>query len=209
MSRQINQKKAFLALGGLLRSTGLAVPVAGVSSISNYIPQAHLYHSEMLRHPGRVRMTHFCMKLRHYQILHSVPASFFTNGRPTGSDHSRGVTGGNFMTQNETNNKAALSVSADFSSPSAPRLLSKFGVRPNAVSLRHTGSRGALFSPATFPSGVLIVTRIKLVIPSRRHTAGRASRLIRRNSVAVSPRQTVSACGSAGPLSSHQTRIFL
>lgn len=42
MSRKINQKKeAFLASGGLLRSAGLAVPVAGVSSISNFIHQAH------------------------------------------------------------------------------------------------------------------------------------------------------------------------
>ena len=72
MSRKINQKKeAFLASGGLLRSAGLAVPVAGVSSISNFIHQAH-HLPAMQQHPGRVRGPHFCMKLRHYKILHSV-----------------------------------------------------------------------------------------------------------------------------------------
>lgn len=52
MSRKINQKKeAFLASGGLLRSAGLAVPVAGVSSISNFIHQAH-HLPAMQQHPG-------------------------------------------------------------------------------------------------------------------------------------------------------------
>ena len=78
MSRKINQKKeAFLASGGLLRSAGLAVPVAGVSSISNFIHQAH-HLPAMQQHPGRVRGPHFCMKLRHYKILHSVPAPVFS-----------------------------------------------------------------------------------------------------------------------------------
>lgn len=55
MSRKINQKKeAFLASGGLLRSAGLAVPVAGVSSISNFIHQAH-HLPAMQQHPGRAR----------------------------------------------------------------------------------------------------------------------------------------------------------
>ena len=132
MSRQINQKKeAFLASGNPFGSAGLVVPVAGVSSIFNYISQAH-HLPAMQQHPGRARATHFCMKLRHYKILHSVPAP--------------------------------------------------------------------VFSPATFPSGVLIATRIKVVTPSCKPTAGRAGRLIRRSSVTVSPRQAVSACGSAGPL---------
>ena len=170
MSRKINQKKeAFLASGGLLRSAGLAVPVAGVSSISksNYIHQAHhLNRPVMQQHPGRVRGPHFCMKLRHYKILHSVPAPVF--------------------------------------SPNAPRYKLKFGVVPNVGFSRRIGSRGALFSPATFPSGVFIASE---VTPSCKPTAGRASRLIRLDSDAASPMQSVSACGSAGSLSSHQTRI--
>ena len=166
MSRKINQKKeAFLASGGLLRSAGLAVPVAGVSSISNFIHQAH-HLPAMQQHPGRVRGPHFCMKLRHYKILHSVPAPVF--------------------------------------SPNAPRYKLKFGVVPNVGLSRCIGSRGALFSPATFPSGVLIASE---VTPSCKPTAGRASRLIRLDSDAASPMQSVSACGSAGSLSSHQTRI--
>ena len=166
MSRKINQKKeAFLASGGLLRSAGLAVPVAGVSSISNFIHQAH-HLPAMQQHPGRVRGPHFCMKLRHYKILHSVPAPVF--------------------------------------SPNAPRYKLKFGVVPNVGSSRCIGSRGALFSPATFPSGVFIASE---VTPSCKPTAGRASRLIRLDSDAASPMQSVSACGSAGSLSSHQTRI--
>ena len=166
MSRKINQKKeAFLASGGLLRSAGLAVPVAGVSSISNFIHQAH-HLPAMQQHPGRVRGPHFCMKLRHYKILHSVPAPVF--------------------------------------SPNAPRYKLKFGVVPNVGFSRCIGSRGALFSPATFPSGVFIASA---VTPSCKPTAGRASRLIRLDSDAASPMQSVSACGSAGSLSSHQTRI--
>lgn len=82
MSRHINQKKeAFLASGGLLRSAGLAVPVAGVSPISIYIHQAH-HLPAMQQHPGRARGPHFCMKLRHYKILHSGPAPVFS---PTGT----------------------------------------------------------------------------------------------------------------------------
>lgn len=166
MSRKINQKKeAFLASGGLLRSAGLAVPVAGVSSISNFIHQAH-HLPAMQQHPGRVRGPHFCMKLRHYKILHSVPAPVF--------------------------------------SPNAPRYKLKFGVVPNVGFSRCIGSRGALFSPATFPSGVFIASE---VTPSCKPTAGRASRLIRLDSDAASPMQSVSACGSASSLSSHQTRI--
>ena len=166
MSRKINQKKeAFLASGGLLRSAGLAVPVAGVSSISNFIHQAH-HLPAMQQHPGRVRGPHFCMKLRHYKILHSVPAPVF--------------------------------------SPNAPRYKLKFGVVPNVGFSRCIGSRGALFSPATFPSGVFIASE---VTPSCKPTAGRASRLIRLDSEAAYPMQSVSACGSAGSLSSHQTRI--
>ena len=166
MSRKINQKKeAFLASGGLLRSAGLAVPVAGVSSISNFIHQAH-HLPAMQQHPGRVRGPHFCMKLRHYKILHSVPAPVF--------------------------------------SPNAPRYKLQFGVVPNVGFSRCIGSRGALFSPATFPSGVFIASE---VTPSCKPTAGRASRLIRLDSDAASPMQSVSACGSAGSLSSHQTRI--
>ena len=166
MSRKINQKKeVFLASGGLLRSAGFAVPVAGVSSISNFIHQAH-HLPAMQQHPGRVRGPHFCMKLRHYKILHSVPAPVF--------------------------------------SPNAPRYKLKFGVVPNVGFSRCIGSRGALFSPATFPSGVFIASE---VTPSCKPTAGRASRLIRLDSDAASPMQSVSACGSAGSLSSHQTRI--
>lgn len=166
MSRKINQKKeAFLASDDLFRPSGLAVPVAGVSSISNYIHQAH-HLPAMQQHPGRVRGPHFCMKLRHYKILHSVPASVF--------------------------------------SPNAPRYKLKFGVVPNVGFSRRIGSRGALFSPATFPSGVFIASE---VTPSCKPTAGRASRLIRLDSDAASPMQSVSACGSAGSLSSHQTRI--
>ena len=166
MSRKINQKKeAFLASGGLLRSAGLAVPVAGVSSISNFIHQAH-HLPAMQQHPGRAWVTHFCVKLRHYKILHSVPAPVF--------------------------------------SPNAPRYKLKFGVVPNVGFSRCIGSRGALFSPATFPSGVFIASE---VTPSCKPTAGRASRLIRLDSDAASPMQSVSACGSAGSLSSHQTRI--
>ena len=107
-----------------------------------------------------------CVKLRHYKILHSVPAPVF--------------------------------------SPNAPRYKLKFGVVPNVGFSRCIGSRGALFSPATFPSGVFIASE---VTPSCKPTAGRASRLIRLDSDAASPMQSVSACGSAGSLSSHQTRI--
>ena len=207
MSRHIYQKESIL-ISVDPWSAGVAV-TAGVSPIYNIHQAHHLNRPVMSLHPGRVRGPHFCMKLRHYKILHSVPAPVFFNGRPTGSDHSRGVISGSFMTQNDPNNRAAQGVSACFSSPSASRYKLQFGVGPNVGFSRHIGSRGALFSPATFPSGVFIATRIKLVIPSRKPTAGRASRLIRRNSVTVSPSQSVSACGSAGPLSSHQTRISL
>lgn len=82
MSLQINQKKeAFLASGGLLRSAGLAVPVAGVSSISksNYIHQAHhLNRPVMQQHPGRARAAQICVNLRHYRFLQSVPAPVFS-----------------------------------------------------------------------------------------------------------------------------------
>lgn len=205
MSRHIYQKESILVSVDPW-SAGVAV-TAGVSPIYN-IHQAH-HLPAMSLHPDRVRATHFCVKLRHYKILHGVPTPIFSNGCPTGSDHGRSVVGGNFMTQNETNNKAAHSVSADFLFPSASRYISKFGVVPNVGFSRRIDSRSALYSPATFPSGVLIFTRIKLVISSRKPTAGRASRLIRYNSVAVSPRQVVPACESAGPLSSHQTRISL
>lgn len=169
MSLQINQKKeAFLASGGLLRSAGFAVPVAGVSSISNYIHQAHHLNPVMQQHPGRARRTRICVNLRHYRFLQSVPAPVF--------------------------------------SPSAPRYLI-FGVVPNVGFSRPICTRGALFSPATFPSGVFIIdSRIKLVIPFCKPTAGRASRLIRRNSATVAPSQAVFACGSAGPLFSRQIR---
>ena len=95
-------------------------------------------------------------------------------------------------------------VPAPVFSPNAPRYKLKFGVVPNVGFSRCIGSRGALFSPATFPSGVFIASE---VTPSCKPTAGRASRLIRLDSDAASPMQSVSACGSAGSLSSHQTRI--
>ena len=78
MSRKINQKKeAFLASGGLLRSAGLAVPVAGVSSISNFIHQAH-HLPAMQQHPGRARAARICVNLRHY--LHKcAPAPVFSD----------------------------------------------------------------------------------------------------------------------------------
>lgn len=80
MSLQINQKKeAFLALGGLFRPSGLAVPVAGVSPISNYIHQAHhLNRPVMQQHPGRARRTRICVNLRHYRFLQSAPAPVFS-----------------------------------------------------------------------------------------------------------------------------------
>lgn len=204
MSRHIYQKESIL-ISVDPRSAGVAV-TAGVSSISksNYIHQAHhLNRPVMQQHPGRVRAAQICVNLRHYRFLQSVPAPVFFNGRPTGSDHSRGVISGSFMTQNDPNNRAAQGVSACFSSPSAPRYLI-FGVVPNVGFSRCIGSRGALFSPATFPSGVFIASE---VTPSCKPTAGRASRLIRLDSDAASPMQSVSACGSAGSLSSHQTRI--
>ena len=207
MSRHIYQKESILVSVGP-RSAGVAVS-AGVSPIYNIHQAHHLNRPAMLLHPGRVRGSQICVKLRHYRILHSGPAPLFSNGRPTGSDHSRGVVSGSFMTQNDPNNRAAQGVSACFSSPSAPRFISKFGVVPNVGLSRRIGSRGALFSPATITSGVFINSRIKLVIPSCKPTAGRAGRLILRNSVTVSPSQAVSACGSAGPLFSHETRISL
>lgn len=167
MSRHIYQKESILVSVGSW-SAGAAVS-AGVSPIYNIHQAHHLNRPVMQQHPGRARATHFCMELRHYKILHSVPAPVF--------------------------------------SPSAPRYKLKFGVVPNVGFSRHIRSRGALFSPATFPSGVFIATRIKLVIPSCKDTAGRASRLIRRNSVTAAPRQSVSACESAGPLFSRQIRI--
>ena len=80
MSRQINQKKeAFLASGGPFGSAGLAVPVAGVSSISNYISQAH-HLPAMQQHPGRARAARICVNLRHYLHLQCVPAPVFSFG---------------------------------------------------------------------------------------------------------------------------------
>ena len=302
MSRKINQKKeAFLASGGLLRSAGLAVPVAGVSSISNFIHQAH-HLPAMQQHPGRVRGPHFCMKLRHYKILHSVPAPvssacnlvrspgqnagaitlknyaplengpqsrlhnfrvgaagpinlrpvFFskfypgnlprpiyfkkvkfevivTSGECKEARSAVTFAGVSSINTNQANHlnlpamslhpgrawvthfcvklrhyKILHSVPAPVFSPNAPRYKLKFGVVPNVGFSRCIGSRGALFSPATFPSGVFIASE---VTPSCKPTAGRASRLIRLDSDAASPMQSVSACGSAGSLSSHQTRI--
>lgn len=80
MSLQINQKKeAFLASDDLFRPSGLAVPVAGVSPISNYIHQAHhLNRPAMSLHPGRVRAARICVNLRHYRFLQSVPAPVFS-----------------------------------------------------------------------------------------------------------------------------------
>lgn len=79
MSRQINQKKeAFLASVGPW-SAGIAVPYAGVSPISVYIPQAHHLNSPVTQqHPGRARAARICVNLRHYKILHSVPAPVFS-----------------------------------------------------------------------------------------------------------------------------------
>lgn len=80
MSLRINQKKeAFLASGGPFGSAGLAVPVAGVSSISNYIHQAHnLNRPVMQQHPGRARAARICVNLRHYLHLQCVPAPVFS-----------------------------------------------------------------------------------------------------------------------------------
>lgn len=80
MSLRINQKKeAFLASGGPFGSAGLAVPVAGVSSISNYIHQAyHLNRPVMQQHPGRARAARICGNLRHYLHLQCVPAPVFS-----------------------------------------------------------------------------------------------------------------------------------
>lgn len=198
----IKAKLMVIVTSGECKEARAAVTFAGVSPI-NTNQANHLNLPAMSLHPGRARAARICVNLRHY--LQCVPAPVFFNGRPTGSDHSRGVISGSFMTQNDPNNRAAQGVSACFSSPSAPRYFI-FGVVPNVGFSRPICSRGALFSPATFPSGVFIATRIKAVIPFRKPTAGRASRLIRRNSVTVSPNQSVSACGSAGPLSSRQIR---
>jgi hypothetical protein len=154
-----------IVTSGECKEARSAVTFAGVSSI-NTNQANHLNLPAMSLHPGRAWVTHFCVKLRHYKILHSVPAPVF--------------------------------------SPNAPRYKLKFGVVPNVGFSRCIGSRGALFSPATFPSGVFIASE---VTPSCKPTAGRASRLIRLDSDAASPMQSVSACGSAGSLSSHQTRI--
>ena len=80
MSLRINQKKeAFLASGGPFGSAGLAVPVAGVSSISNYIHQAHnLNRPVMQQYPGRARAARICVNLRHYLHLQCVPAPVFS-----------------------------------------------------------------------------------------------------------------------------------
>lgn len=306
MSLQINQKKeAFLALGDPFRPSGIAVPVAGVSSISksNYIHQAHhLNRPVMQQHPGRARRTRICVNLRHYRFLQSAPAPVFSacnlvrspgqnagaitlknyapleNGPQSRLHNFRvGAAGpinlrpvffskfypGNLprpiyfkkvkfevivtsgeckearsavtfagvssINTNQANHlnlpamslhpgrawvthfcvklrhyKILHSVPAPFFSPNAPRYKLKFGVVPNVGFSRRIGSRGALFSPATFPSGVFIASE---VTPSCKPTAGRASRLIRLDSDAASPMQSVSACGSAGSLSSHQTRI--
>ena len=79
MSRQINQKKeAFLASVGPW-SAGIAVPYAGVSPISVYIPQAHHLNSPVTQqHPGRARAARICVNLRHYLHLQCVPAPVFS-----------------------------------------------------------------------------------------------------------------------------------
>lgn len=60
-------------------SAGIAVPYAGVSSISNYIHQAHnLNRPVMQQYPGRARAARICVNLRHYLHLQCVPAPVFS-----------------------------------------------------------------------------------------------------------------------------------
>lgn len=80
MSRHIYQKESIL-ISVDPWSAGVAV-TAGVSPINtNQANHLNLLPAMSL-HPGRVRGSHFCMKLRHYKILHSGPAPVFS---PTGT----------------------------------------------------------------------------------------------------------------------------
>lgn len=216
MSHHIYQKESILVSVDPW-SAGDAVS-AGVSPIYNIHQAHHLNRPAMSLHPGRARATRICVNLRHYRFLQCVPAPVFsacnrvrTSGQPAGVTTPKKLSPLEYGPQSRliifrVGVAGPINLHPVFS-PSALRFISKFGVGPNVGFSRHIGSRGALFSPATITSGVLIVTRIKLVIPSCKDTAGRASRLIRRNSVAAAPRQSVSACGSTGPLFSHETRI--
>lgn len=74
MSRTIHQQSKLRSVGR--RSSGVAVP-AGVSSIQPTSHRAQPDRPAMSDRPGWVRATRICVKLRHHQILHSVPAPFF------------------------------------------------------------------------------------------------------------------------------------
>lgn len=86
MSRQKNLNEAKLCFGRPVGSPGIAATV-GVSHISTN--QFLMNHPAMLLHPGRVRGSYFCVKLRHKLILHSGPAPIFSSDQPTKPNYSR------------------------------------------------------------------------------------------------------------------------
>ena len=69
-----------IVTSGECKEARSAVTFAGVSSI-NTNQANHLNLPAMSLHPGRAWVTHFCVKLRHYKILHSVPAPVFSSAQ--------------------------------------------------------------------------------------------------------------------------------